>query len=64
MGDTPLHLATRNGHKDAVRALLQGGADPNMRDEVRSPLLLHVEEDGKERERGGGEVEGRWKLLD
>ena len=64
MGDTPLHLATRNGHKDAVRALLQGGADPNMRDEVRSPLLLHVEEDGKERERGGGEVEGRGKLLD
>ena len=28
--EPPLHMATRNGHEDAVLALLQNGADPNQ----------------------------------
>ena len=36
MGYAPLHLAAAEGHEEAVRALLQGGADP------RIPCQLHV----------------------
>ena len=31
-GTTPLHLAAQNGDMDAIRALLELGADPTIRD--------------------------------
>ena len=30
-GDTPLHKAARNGQLDVARALLDGGAKPELR---------------------------------
>jgi hypothetical protein len=32
---TPLHWAARNGHKEIVVALLEGGADIEAKDDVR-----------------------------
>jgi len=31
-GETPLHAASRNGHTEVVRLLLEHGADPHARD--------------------------------
>jgi uncharacterized glyoxalase superfamily protein PhnB len=36
-----LHIAARRGHLDAVRLLLERGADPNARDEGDNALPLH-----------------------
>ena len=39
--ETPLHVASRRGHVDVARLLLEHGADVNARDNVEfSPLLL------------------------
>jgi ankyrin repeat protein len=35
-GNTPLHVAVLNGHHGCVSLLLQYGADPAMRYELRS----------------------------
>ena len=41
-GHQALHLAAENGHADTVRMLLDNGADPEAKDEVRLSLsLLH-----------------------
>lgn len=32
-----LHLAAENGHTETVKMLLDNDADPNAKDEVRSP---------------------------
>jgi hypothetical protein len=38
-GETPLHLATVNGHLEVVRVLLKHGANTNLRDtEGKTPL--------------------------
>jgi ankyrin repeat protein len=38
---TPLHSAAKSGDREAVRTLLEGGADPNACDE-RGCTALHV----------------------
>ena len=38
-GWTPLRLAVIHGHLATAKALLNGGADPNVRDDVNIPLL-------------------------
>ena len=35
IGETPLYEASRNGHTDVVRILMENKADPNISDEVR-----------------------------
>jgi ankyrin repeat protein len=38
---TPLHIAARSGHIDAVRILLKGGASKEARDsDNNTPLML------------------------
>ena len=32
IGQTPLHIAARKGHKNVVRLLLRRGAEPNIKD--------------------------------
>ena len=54
-GSTGLHLAVR--HPDAVRLLLERGADPNARDTGDNALALHFAA-------GGGHVESVRALLD
>lgn len=45
-GETPLHLAARFGHRDAVKSLLEAGADPNLHDITgRTPLDAGVAAD-------------------
>ena len=40
-GQTPLHSAAWNGHRDVIEALLEGGADPDARNNRReTPLYL------------------------
>ncbi|CAB0030341.1 unnamed protein product [Trichogramma brassicae] len=41
LGNRPLHLALKNGHKDLVRWLLKNGADPNATND-RGSTPLHV----------------------
>ncbi|OJJ42529.1 hypothetical protein ASPZODRAFT_76440, partial [Penicilliopsis zonata CBS 506.65] len=44
--DTALHLAAMNGHHEAVKVLLDGGAHPEAKDKLlETPLSLAVEED-------------------
>ncbi|MGH7541597.1 MAG: ankyrin repeat domain-containing protein, partial [Gemmatimonadota bacterium] len=54
-GTTGLHLAAP--HPDAVRLLLEHGADPNARDEGDNALPLHFAA-------GGGPIESVRALLD
>lgn len=42
VGHTPLHSATSNEHKEATPALLVGGADPNIQDNMGMVPLHHA----------------------
>ena len=46
-GDTPLHDAARFGHAEVARRLLQGGADPNLRNKEGQSVLAVAEEYSK-----------------
>jgi len=46
-GWTPLRLAVLHGHIRTAEALLQGGADPNLKDEENIPLLHQAIISGK-----------------
>jgi len=61
---TPLHRAAMGGHPDAVRVLLEYGADVNARDGMfaASPLVWAVEGRGTEKRRGRDHV-GVARLL-
>ena len=40
-GQTPLHSAAWNGHRDVIEVLLEGGAEPNARNNRgETPLYL------------------------
>ena len=39
-GKTPLHISLKNNHEDCTRVLLDGGADPNIRD-TKGRTALH-----------------------
>jgi ankyrin repeat protein len=41
-GQTPLQWAASAGNHDAVRALLQHGADPNLADKANTTTALHL----------------------
>jgi hypothetical protein len=55
---TPLHRASMGGHPDAVRVLLEHGADVNARDGMfaASPLVWAVEGRGSGKRRGADHV--------
>ena len=38
-GETPLYIASQNGHTDVVRILLENKADPNISDEVSYSII-------------------------
>ena len=46
-GDTPLHDAARFGHAEVARRLLQGGADPSLRNKEGQTVLGVAEEYSK-----------------
>ena len=38
---TALHYASKGGHRDTVRVLLERGADPNIRDRVSGVWIMY-----------------------
>ncbi|MGB1927415.1 MAG: ankyrin repeat domain-containing protein, partial [Rubripirellula sp.] len=41
-GQTPLHYSVRTGNLDALKTLLNAGADPNIPDKIRGNTVMHL----------------------
>lgn len=54
-GWTPLHHAARLGHTEIVKALVEGGADPALRDKVNGATPLDFAKGGKSWDSGPNE---------
>ncbi|CAE7660838.1 unnamed protein product [Symbiodinium pilosum] len=55
MGLTPLHHAARLGHADIVRALIEGKADPLLRDKAQGLTALEFAQRGRDWDAGPNE---------
>jgi uncharacterized protein len=47
-GNTALHWAALNGHLEAVKTLVEGGADPGVRNGAGRDVIVEAEMSGKE----------------
>jgi ankyrin repeat protein len=47
-GNTPLHWASLNGHLEAVKLLVQAGADPGVTNRAGHDAVYEAEVNGKE----------------